>query len=81
MQLADVHPIGHVVGAQVTKPVSRQRRWQLARIAEGKCQVCGKPAVTVGYCRRHGKIKSARVLAAYYRRRRSLALVAAVLWP
>ncbi len=25
------------------KPVSRQRRWQLARVAEGRCSVCGKP--------------------------------------
>jgi lipopolysaccharide biosynthesis regulator YciM len=26
----------------MTKPVSRQRNWQIRKLAEGKCQICGR---------------------------------------
>lgn len=32
------------------KDVSRQRKWQLRREAEGKCRTCAKPAVTRFQC-------------------------------
>lgn len=32
------------------RPVSKQRRWQLARQAEGRCPQCGEPGVAGGRC-------------------------------
>lgn len=36
------------------KEVSRQRRWQLKKLAQGLCQKCGKPqGRRRGYCDEH----------------------------
>jgi hypothetical protein len=44
-------------------PISRQRRWQLRKISEGKCQICGKPAFRKGspHCAEHHE--KARILS------------------
>jgi hypothetical protein len=35
-------------------PISRQRRYQLRCEANGRCRLCGRPAVAdVPYCRKH----------------------------
>jgi hypothetical protein len=33
--------------------MTRQRRWQIKMVHEGKCQTCGAPAVTKLYCEKH----------------------------
>lgn len=35
------------------KDISRQRRWQIRKKAEGKCIVCGKERVIELYCEEH----------------------------
>jgi len=38
------------------KPLSRQRRWQIAQRAKGMCPYCGQPSEAgydSGLCRRH----------------------------
>ena len=35
------------------KPLSRQRIWQLRKKKEGKCIVCGAPAVVATFCETH----------------------------
>jgi hypothetical protein len=39
------------------KPISRQRKWQLARLAEGKCKLCGRPRDkdSAEFCSAHRK--------------------------
>lgn len=34
-------------------PVSRQRKWQLRRKKENRCQICGQPSVTAMHCLKH----------------------------
>jgi len=34
-------------------PISRQRKWQLRQIANGGCDICGKPIVSGHKCLRH----------------------------
>jgi len=41
------------------KPISRQRRWQLRMMQQGRCSLCGKPAVNAKYCKRHRKAVNA----------------------
>lgn len=36
------------------KDVSRQRRWQLRKQADGLCPICGKKAIGM-YCRKHAE--------------------------
>ena len=48
--------------------VSRQRRWQLRKMASGKCLVCGRKRVNAKFCRVHrsrvnAQRRKARVLA------------------
>lgn len=38
--------------------VSRQRRWQLRRIAAGLCAICSEPAVNATYCDRHRLLRN-----------------------
>jgi sulfatase maturation enzyme AslB (radical SAM superfamily) len=33
--------------------VSRQRKWQLRKKVQGKCQECGEPVVYSGWCYKH----------------------------
>jgi hypothetical protein len=40
---------------------SRQREYQLRRQREGRCSVCGKEAVVVGYCQLHKEQRLARL--------------------
>lgn len=35
--------------------ISRQRRWQIARTKEGRCQICGKPNLTAMLCAEHAE--------------------------
>lgn len=35
------------------RKLSRQRIWQLRRRKEGRCVICGEPAITVNYCLKH----------------------------
>ena len=34
-------------------PVSRQRKWQLRKMAQGGCRICGQAAISGGYCLKH----------------------------
>jgi len=44
-------------------PITRQRKWQLRKQAEGKCITCGAPAVVAFFCLKHavGKREYERV--------------------
>ena len=33
--------------------VSRQRKWQLRKVVQGRCVVCGQQAVSGGLCLKH----------------------------
>jgi hypothetical protein len=33
--------------------MTRQRRWQIKMVHEGKCKICGAPAVTKFHCEKH----------------------------
>jgi len=35
------------------KPVSRQRKWQLAQIAKGRCSKCPRKLFTSDLCKMH----------------------------
>jgi len=35
------------------KPLSRQRKYQLRRVAEGRCRICGEPAEGPQLCTTH----------------------------
>jgi hypothetical protein len=39
--------------------VSRQRLWQLRKLAEGRCLECGGALVTATHCQRHRLIQTA----------------------
>jgi len=41
------------LGEMETKVISRQRRWQLKKIAKGLCQTCGKETFKGVYCSTH----------------------------
>lgn len=48
--------MGKLIRDQFTDlPVSRQRRWQLRKMAAGKCLVCGRPKINAKFCRMHRK--------------------------
>lgn len=34
-------------------PVTRQRRWQLRRVRDGKCMICGGPLANATHCELH----------------------------
>lgn len=38
---------------ETEKKVSRQRQWQIARRAEGKCAICAQEAYRSGLCKNH----------------------------
>jgi len=41
--------------------VSRQRRWQLRKLASGKCIVCGRRRINAKFCRVHrGRVNAKR---------------------
>lgn len=41
------------------KPLSRQRKWQIAAVKAGRCRICGKPMINSFHCERHDKINKA----------------------
>lgn len=40
-------------GKALNKKISRQRKWQMQKIKEGKCPICGKPLYTKTHCAEH----------------------------
>lgn len=40
--------------------VSRQRKWQLKMLENGRCQICGEELETKQYCERHTEIHRKR---------------------
>jgi hypothetical protein len=56
------------------KEVSRQRRWQLRKQAEGKCIICGQPVATSLFCLKHAIVRreQSRIRFGRQRRLRSL---------
>jgi hypothetical protein len=48
--------------------MTRQRRWQIKMVREGKCEICGAPAVTKFYCEKHRLAANARAREAAHRR-------------
>lgn len=54
------------------KKLSRQRVWQLKRIAEGGCMYCKNTAYKRGYCKLHYDKKQARTLRWFFRRLKKL---------
>lgn len=47
----------------ISMNVSRQRRYQRRRRAEGKCETCGRPEFQAGQCRSHYILRVMRRLA------------------
>jgi hypothetical protein len=48
--------------------MTRQRRWQLKMVREGKCKICGTPAVTRMFCEKHRLAANRRGRNAAHRR-------------
>jgi hypothetical protein len=48
--------------------MTRQRRWQLKMVREGKCRICGTPAATRMLCERHRLAANRRGRNAVHRR-------------
>ena len=47
--------------------LSRQRRWQIKKVKEGKCQICGKPQMNNAfYCEKHRESEAKRKLKSYH---------------
>jgi hypothetical protein len=40
--------------------MTRQRQWQIKMVREGKCRICGAPAVTKFHCEKHRLAANAR---------------------
>ena len=65
-------------GVTITaKPVSRQRRWQIARNREGRCPICGKPKVTKLYCAYHSE-QQRTISRNYYRLKHDIPISAPI---
>jgi hypothetical protein len=48
--------------------MTRQRRWQIKMVREGKCHVCGAPTVTKFHCEKHRLAANARGRKAAHKR-------------
>ena len=47
-----------IINDKVSKlKISRQRKWQMRRQADGLCVLCGEPAVTMDRCLKHAVAK------------------------
>ena len=44
--------------------MTRQYKWQIKMVREGKCKICGVPAVTKLYCEKHRLAANARTCEA-----------------
>jgi hypothetical protein len=51
--------------------MTRQYQWQIKMVREGKCKICGVPAVTKLYCEKHRLAANARTYEAARKRRHS----------
>ena len=49
--------------------MTRQYKWQIKMVREGKCKICGVPAVTKLYCEKHRLAANARTCEAAHKRR------------
>jgi hypothetical protein len=49
--------------------MTRQYKWQIRMVREGKCKICGVPAVTKLYCEKHRLAANARTYEAAHKRR------------
>ena len=49
--------------------MTRQYKWQIKMVREGKCKICGVPAVTKLYCEKHRLAANARTYEAAHKRR------------
>ena len=45
--------------------MKRQQIWQEKMLKEGRCRVCGKPAVSKNFCQRHDDIAKSRARNRY----------------
>lgn len=54
------------------KSLSRQRRWQLRKVANGLCHICGKKAVMSMLCLKHAVVQreTRRKKMGYMKRRK-----------
>lgn len=50
--------------------VSRQRVWQMRKLAKGQCKLCSAPLETAEYCAAHQDVKNAAQNARNAARRR-----------
>jgi hypothetical protein len=48
--------------------MTRQRRWQIKMVREGKCKICGAPAMTRFLCEKHRLAANARACEAAHKR-------------
>ena len=51
--------------------MTRQRRWQRKMVREGKCKICGAPAVTKFLCEKHRLAANTRTREATHKRNRT----------
>jgi hypothetical protein len=51
--------------------MTRQRRWQIKMVREGKCKFCGAPAVTKFHCEKHRLAANTRTREALHKRDRA----------
>jgi len=47
--------------------MTRQRQWQIKMVREGKCRICGAPAVTKFHCEKHRLAANARAREAAHK--------------
>jgi hypothetical protein len=52
------------------KKISRQRKWQIKKMNEGKCIICGKKIVVKCYCQKHRIQNNILRLKSYYKNKK-----------
>ena len=50
--------------------MTRQQRWQIKMVRDGKCRICGAPAVTKFLCEKHRLAANTRMREAMHKRNR-----------
>ena len=53
--------------------MTRQYKWQIRMVREGKCKICGVPAITKLYCEKHRLAANSRTREAAHKHRYSAA--------
>jgi hypothetical protein len=51
--------------------MTRQRQWQIKMVREGKCKICGAPAVTKFHCEKHRLAANTRTRETLHKRDRA----------